>query len=179
MSDLEPAPDLATPLVEIAQLTKRYGSFVAVDHISLTVQPGEIVALLGPNGAGKTTTIRMLMGILQPSSGAARVLGLDCFGQRAQVMQHVGYLPDEPSFYDYLRGGEVIRFVGEMQGLSERDIEARAAPLRERLQLDDDLGEFAMNYSKGMKKKLALICAQATLAFTAIAAPAGLARATA
>lgn len=146
-------------LIEISGLTKRYGGFVAVDSLSLRVAPGELFALLGPNGAGKTTTIRMLMGILQPTAGMAAIGGLDCFRDRVDVMRVVGYLPDEPVFYDYLRGSEILRFVGEMHGLDRATIAARTQPLVERLELSDALEEFAVNYSKGMKKKLALICA--------------------
>lgn len=148
-----------TALVEINELTKNYGSFVAVDHLTLSVPPGQIFALLGPNGAGKTTTIRMLMGILVPSSGSAMIDGLDCFRQRVEVKRKVGYLPDEPVFYDFLRGQEIIRFSGEMHGLTNEEIETRTRPLIERLDLTDALDEFAVNYSKGMKKKLALVCA--------------------
>jgi len=101
-------------VVRMENLTKRYGDLVAVHGLNLEVFPGEILALLGPNGAGKTTTIRMLMGILQPTAGTASVQGLDCFSDRAEVMRRVGYLPDDPIFYDYLRGREIIRFVGEM-----------------------------------------------------------------
>jgi ABC-2 type transport system ATP-binding protein len=147
------------PLVEIENLSKRYGDFDAVSHFSLNVGSGELFALLGPNGAGKTTTIRMLMGILQPSSGSARIGGLNCFSDRVQVMRLVGYLPDEPVFYDYLRGGEIIRFIGEMHGFSKADIARRTSGLLDRLELADAVNEFAVNYSKGMKKKLALICA--------------------
>ena len=146
-------------LVELDALTKRYGDFEAIAGLSLAVARGEIFALLGPNGAGKTTTIRMLIGVLQPSEGTARIDGLDCFRDRVEVMRRVGYLPDEPVFYDYLRGGEIIRFVGEMHGLTREEIDARSGPLIDRLELDDAIAEFAMNYSKGMKKKLALICA--------------------
>jgi ABC-2 type transport system ATP-binding protein len=145
--------------IEIDRLTKNYGTFAAVSELSMTVRPGEIFALLGPNGAGKTTTIRMLMGMLQASAGSARICGLDCFAERATVMHHVGYLPDEPVFYDYLRGRELLRFVGEMHGMSRADIEQRGQPLIERLQLAEALDEYAVNYSKGMKKKLALIAA--------------------
>jgi len=149
----------AGPLVQIDNLSKRYGDFDAVSQLTLKVGAGELFALLGPNGAGKTTTIRMLMGILQPTTGSARIGGLDCFADRVQVMRLVGYLPDEPVFYDYLRGGEIIRFVGEMHGFSKADIARRTDPLIERLELGDAVNEFAVNYSKGMKKKLALICA--------------------
>jgi ABC-2 type transport system ATP-binding protein len=147
------------PLVEIENLSKRYGDFEAVSQLSLTVGAGELFALLGPNGAGKTTTIRMLMGILQPSAGSARIGGLNCFSDRVQVMRLVGYLPDEPVFYDYLRGGEIIRFIGEMHGFSTSEIALRTGAMLDRLELADAVNEFAVNYSKGMKKKLALICA--------------------
>jgi ABC-2 type transport system ATP-binding protein len=156
MTDL---PKDQSQLVKIQNLTKRYGDYEAVSGLSLEVGRGELFALLGPNGAGKTTTIRMLMGILQPTSGEARIGGLDCFARRVDVMRLVGYLPDEPVFYDYLRGGEILRFVGEMHGFSRREVTERAAPMLERLELQDAVNEFAANYSKGMKKKLALICA--------------------
>jgi ABC-2 type transport system ATP-binding protein len=149
----------AAPLVEIDNLSKVYGSFEAVKDVSLSVSAGKIFALLGPNGAGKTTTIRMLMGILVPTSGTARINGLDCFQDRVEVKRRVGYLPDEPVFYDYLRGSEIIRFSGEMHGLSRQDIATRTESLITRLELSDALEEFAVNYSKGMKKKLALVCA--------------------
>ncbi len=148
-----------TPLVEIENLCKDFGSFEAVKALNLSVARGEIFALLGPNGAGKTTTIQMLMGILVPTSGTARINSLDCFKDRLEVKRCVGYLPDEPLFYDYLRGSELIRFTGEMHGLKLTEIDERVAPLIERFELTDALEEFAVNYSKGMKKKLALICA--------------------
>lgn len=147
------------PLVEVNGLCKTYGSFEAVKNLTLSVSRGRIFALLGPNGAGKTTTIRMLMGILSPSAGSAKIDGLDCFQDRTEVKRRVGYLPDEPFFYDYLRGREIIRFTGEMHGLTRAEIEAHAQPLIAQLELTDALEEFAVNYSKGMKKKLALICA--------------------
>jgi len=149
----------AKPLVEIDRLSKRFGDFDAVSDFSLQVGAGELFALLGPNGAGKTTTIRMLMGILQPSSGSARICGRNCFSDRVDVMRLVGYLPDEPVFYDYLRAGELIRFVGEMHGFSKTEIARRTDGLLQRLELADAVNEFAVNYSKGMKKKLALVCA--------------------
>jgi ABC-2 type transport system ATP-binding protein len=145
--------------INIVGLTKRYGAFEAVVDLSLQVPVGEIFALLGPNGAGKTTTIRMLMGILRPTSGTALIGGRDCFAERVEVKRLVGYLPDEPIFYDYLRGRELLNFVGEMHGLTRAEIDRRVNPLLERLDLADATEEFAVNYSKGMKKKLALICA--------------------
>jgi ABC-2 type transport system ATP-binding protein len=145
--------------LELQALTKVYGDFVAVRDLSLSAGQGEVLALLGPNGAGKTTTLRMMMGLLQPTSGSARVNGLDCFGDRVAVMQRTGYLPDEPVFYDYLRGSEIVRFVGEMRGMNRAEVDRRAGPLMERLELSDAIDEFAANYSTGMKKKLGLVCA--------------------
>jgi len=144
-------------LVEIEGLVKAYGDFTAVRDLTLEVRSGEVFVLLGPNGAGKTTTIRMLMGILQPTAGRATIAGLDCFAQRAEVMRHVGYLPDEPIFYDFLRGREIIHFIGEMHRLTRRETDRRAGPLVEHLDLADAMEEYAVNYSRGMKKKLALI----------------------
>jgi ABC-2 type transport system ATP-binding protein len=149
----------AAPLLEIHALTKRYGEFTAVAGLELEVGRGQLFGLLGVNGAGKTTTMRMLMGILRASSGSARIDGRDCFQDRVEVKRLVGYLPDEPAFQDYLRSGEIVRFVGQMHGLSGTEIVRRAAPLVERLSLGDAMDEFAVNYSRGMKKKLALVCA--------------------
>src|SRR5262245_1642686 len=88
-------------LLAVSGLTKRYGDFTAVAGLDLEVRRGEIFALLGPNGAGKTTTMKVLMGILKPSAGTASIDGLDCFEERIEVKRRVGYLPDEPTFYDY------------------------------------------------------------------------------
>src|SRR4051794_35938687 len=128
---------MVAPVVDTQHLGKRYGDFQAVADLTLRVDRGVLFALLGPNGAGKTTTIRMLMGILQPSAGSARIGGLDCFADRVEVKRRIGYLPDEPIFYDYLRGREILRFVGQMHGLSKQQIADRSSPLLERLELTD------------------------------------------
>ncbi len=114
---------------------------------------------LGPNGAGKTTTIRLMMGILVPSGGSIRIAGLDCHRESAEVKRHVGYLPDSPIFYDYLRGREILQFVGEMHGLSRAESSLRTDRLLTDLGLESVTEEFAVNYSMGMKKKLGLACA--------------------
>ncbi|MGE3172352.1 MAG: ABC transporter ATP-binding protein [Planctomycetota bacterium] len=145
--------------MQLHRLQKCFDRFVAVEGLSLDVGPGEILALLGPNGAGKTTTIRMLMGILVPTAGTARIAGFDCFAQRERVMRHCGYLPDEPVFYDHLRGREIARFCGDMRGMTTADVDARTDELAARLDLGGALDEYAVNYSMGMKKKLALVCA--------------------
>jgi ABC-2 type transport system ATP-binding protein len=146
-------------IVQISDIVKRYGQFTAVGGLTLDIPIGEIFALLGPNGAGKTTIIKLLMGMLQPTSGELTVGGLDAFRDSVAVKRIVGYLPDEPLFYDFMRGREIIRFVGEMHGLDRKTIDSRSAELAERLLLADAMEEFAENYSRGMKKKLGLICA--------------------
>jgi ABC-2 type transport system ATP-binding protein len=146
-------------MIEFEALAKRYGSYDAVHPLHLTVRRGEVFGFLGPNGAGKTTTIRMMMGILVPSSGRVLVDGLDCHRDAAAVKHHVGYLPDDPIFYDYLRGREILQFVGEMHGLARPAAATRALALLDEFGLDEVAEEFAVNYSMGMKKKLGLACA--------------------
>jgi ABC-2 type transport system ATP-binding protein len=146
-------------MIEFHEVTKTYGDFTAVRNLALAVDKGEVFGFLGPNGAGKTTTIRMMMGILVPSDGRITIDGLDCQADRIQVKQRVGYLPDNPVFYDYLRGREILTFVGEMHGQRRDEAQRRAVTLLDELALDDAAEEFAVNYSTGMKKKLGLACA--------------------
>jgi ABC-2 type transport system ATP-binding protein len=147
------------PVIHTTNLTKHFAQFPAVENLSLDVHKGEIFAFLGPNGAGKTTTIKMLMGMLVPTSGSATIGSLDCFSERIAVKRLVGYLPDVPVFYDYLRGREILRFMGQMHGLPRRQLEERQNHLLDHLELTSAQEEYAINYSMGMKKKLALACA--------------------
>jgi ABC-2 type transport system ATP-binding protein len=146
-------------MIEFQQLTRTYGDFTAVRPLSLEVRSGEVFGFLGPNGAGKTTTIRMMMGILVPSGGRALINGLDCHSQRAEVQRHVGYLPDNPIYYDFLRGREILQFVAEMHGMGRREAAQQAVGMLAEFGLEEVVDEFAVNYSMGMKKKLGLACA--------------------
>src|SRR5437867_1919464 len=146
-------------MIEFRQLRKTYGEFVAVGGLDLAIDKGEVFGFLGPNGAGKTTTIRMMMGILVPTSGSVMIDGLNCQSDRVEVKRRVGYLPDNPIFYDYLRGREILEFVGEMHGHSRGAVKRIAAELLDEFGLNDATEEFAVNYSMGMKKKLGLACA--------------------
>lgn len=146
-------------MIDFQGLTKSYGGFEAVKPLTMQVRRGEVFGFLGPNGAGKTTTIRMLMGILVPSAGRVLVDGLDCQLDAAEVKRHVGYLPDIPTYYDYLRGREILQFVAEMHGYSRSEARGRAHRMLNELGLDEAAEEFAVNYSMGMKKKLGLACA--------------------
>ena len=146
-------------MIRMEGLAKRYGDFAAVEDLNLTVERGEVFGFLGPNGAGKTTTIRMLMGILVPSAGRAEIEGLDCQRDSAAVKHKLGYLPDNPIYYDYLRGREILEFVAEMHGMDRRAARERSAELLQEFQLGDAAEEFAVNYSTGMRKKLGLAMA--------------------
>jgi ABC-2 type transport system ATP-binding protein len=146
-------------MIEFSELSKTYGSFCALAPLNLTVPRGEMFGFLGPNGAGKTTTIRMMMGILVPSGGTVRIAGLDSHQDGAEVKRRVGYLPDSPIFYDYLRGREIMQFIGEMHGLSAAEALKRTDRLMGEFGLEEVAQEYAVNYSMGMKKKLGLACA--------------------
>jgi ABC-2 type transport system ATP-binding protein len=146
-------------VIAFDRLSKQYGSFSAVRDLSFAVEHGEMFGFLGPNGAGKTTTIRMLMGILVPSGGRATIDDLDCQLDRVEVKRRVGYLPDSPIFYDFLRGREILEFVGEMHGQNRGEARRNASRLLEELALGEAEEEYAVNYSMGMKKKLGLACA--------------------
>jgi ABC-2 type transport system ATP-binding protein len=147
------------PFIEIENLSKDFGKFRAIDRLSLQINQGEIFGFLGPNGAGKTTTIRLLMGMLVPTEGRAKICGLDCHQDRVEVKRLVGYLPDNPAFYDYLRGVEILRFVGQMHRLGGQELEQNISGLLSQFSLTDAASEFAVNYSAGMKRKLAFACA--------------------
>src|SRR6202021_175994 len=146
-------------MIEFLELSKTYGTFRALAPLTLTVPKGEMFGFLGPNGAGKTTPLRLVMSILGPSGGSVRIAGLDCHRDAAEVKRHVGFLPDSPIFYDYLRGREILQFIGEMHGLTRAESSLRTERLMSELGLDQVAEEFAVNYSMGMKKKLGLACA--------------------
>lgn len=146
-------------MIEFQGLSKVYGGFNAVKPLTLSVRRGEVFGFLGPNGAGKTTTIRMMMGILVPSTGRVLIDGLDCHAEPAEVKRRVGYLPDTPIFYDYLRGREILQFVAEMHGYPRAEAAERGARLLAEFGLEEAGEDYAVNYSLGMKKRLGLACA--------------------
>ncbi|MEZ0090885.1 ABC transporter ATP-binding protein [Streptacidiphilus sp. EB129] len=142
------------PAIELSALTKRYGSVVGVEDLDIAVEPGEVFGFLGPNGAGKTTTIRCLVGLLRPTSGQARVLGLDPIADHRRVAPSLGYLPGELRLYPELTGRQTLRLLGDLQGAAT----PRRAELCERLGLSErDLDRSVQEYSRGMKQKLGLV----------------------
>ncbi|MBX9663596.1 ABC transporter ATP-binding protein [Novosphingobium sp.] len=146
-------------IVVVERVSKSFGPKTALTDISFRVPPGQICGLLGPNGAGKTTLFRLLMGILKATSGSLRVAGLDAFEERVEVKRTIGFLPDEPVFYSYLSGREVLALSAGMHGLDVKEAMARVETLAMRMRLADDLDKYAEEYSRGMKKKLGLLLA--------------------
>ena len=153
------SPTTAAGLVEVAGVAKSFGTKLALRGISFAVPPGQICGLLGPNGAGKTTLFRLLMGILKATEGTLRVDGLDAFEQRVEVKRLIGFLPDEPVFYSYLSGREILELSAAMHGLDAAATLQRIAPLISQLRLAEDINHYAEDYSRGMKKKLGLLLA--------------------
>ncbi|MGC9357879.1 MAG: ABC transporter ATP-binding protein [Anaerolineae bacterium] len=145
--------------IEVKNLTKKFGNFTAVDHVSFYVNEGEVYGWLGPNGAGKTTTIRMLLGLLHPTEGEARVLGYDPATEAKTMQAHVGYMSQRFTLYTDLTARENIRFYGLAYGLSRRDLRHREAEILEMAGLKDRGNVLTANLSGGWKQRLALGCA--------------------
>jgi ABC-2 type transport system ATP-binding protein len=143
--------------IELVQLSKRFGSRVAVDALDFQIQPGEIFGLLGPNGAGKTTTIRMLSGLLSPSSGDAFVFGHSIRSDGEQLRGQIGLLTEQPGLYDRLTGRENLLFFIKLHCLDRRQAWARALGYLDRFGLRGREDEACGSYSKGMRQKLAIV----------------------
>ncbi|HUH95938.1 MAG TPA: ABC transporter ATP-binding protein [Anaerolineales bacterium] len=144
------------PVIVVKDLTRRFGEFVAVDHINFTIQAGEVVGYLGPNGSGKTTTIRMLLGLLQPSDGRATVLGYDAFTQSEEVRARAGYMSQKFALYDELTVWENLVFYGGVYGISET---GRIRATLEQVGLRGHESEQARSLSAGWRQRLALAIA--------------------
>jgi ABC-2 type transport system ATP-binding protein len=141
-------------MIELTNLTKRYGRFTAVDGINLTIPKGELYGLLGPNGAGKTTTMRMIAGILQPTSGTVKIAGIDIQENPLVAKTRLGFIPDRPYVYDKLTGAEFLRFVAGLYGQGGAEIERRLDELLELFELTPWKDELTESYSHGMRQKL-------------------------
>jgi ABC-2 type transport system ATP-binding protein len=148
-----------SPLIEMRQLVKRYGEKAAVDGVSLEVHGGEIFGFLGPNGAGKTTTIKVIVGLLQPTSGTVRVGGHDVQKEPLQAKASSGYVPDEPHLYPKLTGRELLRFVGDLYGVTGEQVERRIDELLRLFDLTPAADDTIDSYRHGMRQKTALAAA--------------------
>ncbi len=144
---------MTEPVIITEGLTRKFGDFVAVDHISFQVHPGEVVGYLGPNGSGKTTTIRMLLGLLKPSDGHALVLGYDAFSQSEEVRARAGYMSQKFALYDDLTVWENMEFYGGVYGIRDKD---RIASTLDLLGLTGHVSTLTASLSAGWRQRLAL-----------------------
>ena len=143
-------------MITVSDLTKRYARTTAVDHISFSVDKGQIVGFLGPNGAGKTTTMRMLTCFLPPSSGTANVAGFDVLDQPLEVKKRIGYLPETPPIYPEMATAEYLKFVGKLKGLSGAELIKRIDYVCERCAIADVKQKLLGKLSKGYRQRVGL-----------------------
>ena len=160
-TETAPATAVAPPaqgsddfMLELRTVRKHYGKFEAVKGLDLRVRRGEIFGFLGPNGAGKTTTIRMVAGVLKPTSGGVIVGGDDIVAEPERAKSRVGYIPDRPYLYDKLSGAEFLRFVAGLWGREGPEVDRRADKLLELFRLTEWKDELIESYSHGMRQKL-------------------------
>jgi ABC-2 type transport system ATP-binding protein len=148
-----------TPAVRTNSLTRRFGDFTAVNNVNLTVAPGQFFGFLGPNGAGKSTTIKMLTGLLAPTSGSIEVLGQDLTANTVELKRQIGVVPEGLALFGRLTAPEYLRFVGRMYGLDEATTKQRLTELLDFMSLAGESKKLITDFSHGMQKKLALAAA--------------------
>ena len=146
-------------MISVQHLVKRYGSFTAVDDVSLDVQPGEIHGFLGPNGAGKTTTIRIIAGLLKPTAGRVLVNNHDLATEPEGAKAALGFIPDRPFIYEKLTAGEFLRFHAGLYGVDEAGIEERLKEMLDIFELSRWQHELVESFSHGMKQRLVMCAA--------------------
>jgi ABC-2 type transport system ATP-binding protein len=143
-------------LIEVQDLTKTYGSVTAVDHVSFTVNKGEILGFLGPNGAGKTTTMRILTGYMPATSGTARIAGFDVFGDSLEVRRHIGYLPENPPVYPDMSVEGYLEFVARIKNVPAEKRAERIADAMHKTNLEDRRHELIKRLSRGYKQRVGI-----------------------
>lgn len=143
-------------MITVTDLTKRYARNTAVDHISFSIEKGQIVGFLGPNGAGKTTTMRMLTCFMPPTSGTATVAGFDVLEEPLEVKRHIGYLPETPPLYPEMRTDEYLSFVGKLKGLSGAQLTERVNYVADRCAIADMRARLISKLSKGYRQRVGL-----------------------
>ena len=150
---------MGTPAISTENLTRRFGDLLAVEDVNLEVAAGQFFGFLGPNGAGKSTTIKMLTGLLAPTAGSMRILGLDLVTNLVEVKRQIGVVPEGMALFGRLTGSEYLNFVGRMYGLDREIAAKRTSELLEFMQLVDQPKTLVTDYSHGMQKKLAMAAA--------------------
>lgn len=145
----------APPVIQIHELTKEFGSTVAVNHLNLEIQEGVFFTFLGPNGAGKTTTMKLMSGLLSPTSGTIKIDGIDVVEDPVQVKERIGYIPDHPYLYGKLTGWEFLNFIGGLYSMSADDIHREGEELLDIFDLQSQADRLVETYSHGMRQRLA------------------------
>lgn len=146
----------AVPMIVCRGLTKTFGSLRAVDDLNLTIYGGELFGFLGPNGAGKTTTIKMMTGLLRPTSGTAIIGGYDIQTQPLRAKSILGYIPDNPFLYEKLTGREFLNFMADLYSVTTQSRDRKITDLLRLFELEDKGNELIQGYSRGMRQKIAL-----------------------
>ena len=146
-------------MLEVRELTKRYSGLLAVDRVSFTIQPGEILGYLGPNGAGKSTTVKMLIGLIQPNTGHVFFHGRDVRENLKTFQHRLGYVPEEAHLYPHLSGREYLQLAGRLRGMPQSRLESKIDELLRLFSLWDDRHSQLGTYSKGMRQKILLSAA--------------------
>ena len=146
-------------MIELKDLTKKYGDFEAVKDLNLCVIKGEVFGFIGPNGAGKTTTIKMMSGILQPTRGRVFISGINMQDAPEKAKNKIGFIPDRPYLYEKLSGIEFLKFTADLYGVSEKTFQASAYRILEDFSLADWADELVESYSHGMKQRLIMSAA--------------------
>jgi ABC-2 type transport system ATP-binding protein len=140
-------------LIELNAVTKKYGAKTAVDRLSLSIEAGELFAFLGPNGAGKTTTIKLMCGLLFPTSGSVKVGGFDLVKDGDKARQLISYVPDQPYLYEKLTGREFLQFISDMYGMERRYGQERIEGMIKLFELEDFVDDLTERYSHGMRQR--------------------------
>lgn len=146
-------------MIELKNLSKRYGNLLAVDHLDLRVPKGEIFGFIGPNGAGKTTTINMMGGVLAPTSGAVMICGINMADQPEQAKRKIGFIPDRPYLYEKLTGMEFLKFIADLYDVDENTFLKKSQEKLDMFFLSDRSNELIESYSHGMKQRLVMAAA--------------------
>ena len=146
-------------MIELKDLTKKYGDFQAVNHLNLSVKKGEVFGFIGPNGAGKTTTIKMMGGILAPTAGTVTIAGINMQKEPENAKSKIGFIPDRPYLYEKLTGMEFLKFTADLYGVSAATFQSRAFKILKKFSLDDWAQALIESYSHGMKQRLIMSAA--------------------
>jgi ABC-2 type transport system ATP-binding protein len=147
------------PLIELRAITKKFGGLTAVDNLSLAIEPGEIFGFLGPNGAGKTTTLKMIAGLIRPTSGSVSIAGHDVINEPALAKKELGFVPDRPYVYEKLTALEFMSFMGGLYSMDASETLSRSAQLLSLFGLSDWRGELVEGFSHGMRQRLVMAAA--------------------